>query len=232
MELPEMMWKKLETGNISQAAQIQQLGFHVHLGLSVESGAHGTGNVQKWFPIISRQRVTLSSFNEVIIRESTAQLKAVQLSLERASDSASALILLRGDSSLEMLSEFLKLRSETARTIALSQTGAKQQLQNFLQFLVSSMAALHALFVGKSLLADCFFSVLRINTWFCNIFAEGFPDSKLPQGLLVKTLKSVCQTTAESTIHLLPVTKGLVRQLPPIITDYRYRLQDLRNDHL
>lgn len=82
MELPELMWKELEMGNMSRTAQIQQLGFHLHVGLSVESGVYGGGSVQKWFPVVNRQKVTLTSFNEIIVKESTNQLKAVQLSLE------------------------------------------------------------------------------------------------------------------------------------------------------
>lgn len=82
MELPELIWKRLDSGNICEATQIQQLGSHLHLGLFVESGASQGGNAQKWFPIISRQKITLDSFYEVIVKESTTQLKAVQLSLE------------------------------------------------------------------------------------------------------------------------------------------------------
>ena len=84
MELPEMIWKQLDTGNINNAAQLQQLGFHLHTGLSVESGMQ-QGNhpdVQKWFPVINRQKVSLTSFNEIISKESTNKLKAIQLTLE------------------------------------------------------------------------------------------------------------------------------------------------------
>jgi len=84
MELPEMIWKQLDTGNINNAAQLQQLGFHLHTGLSVASGMQ-QGNhpdVQKWFPVINRQKVSLTSFNEIISKESTNKLKAIKLTLE------------------------------------------------------------------------------------------------------------------------------------------------------
>ena len=84
MELPEMIWKQLDIGNINNAAQLQQLGFHLHTGLSVESGMH-QGNhpdVQKWFPVINRQKVSLTSFNEIISKESTNKLRSIQLTLE------------------------------------------------------------------------------------------------------------------------------------------------------
>ena len=81
MELPEMIWKQLDTGNINYAAQIQQLGFHLHTGLSVEGGGNGP-DVLKWFPVVSRQKVSFSSFNEIITKESTLKLKAIQLTLE------------------------------------------------------------------------------------------------------------------------------------------------------
>ena len=59
-------------------------------------------------------------------------------------------MLFRGGNSTQMLEEFLKFRSETTSCI-MSQTGAKQQLQSYLQFIISSFATLHALFVGKIL---------------------------------------------------------------------------------
>ena len=83
MELPEIIWKQLEAGNICHAAQIQQLGFHLHTGLSVESGIGGSeANVQKWFPVINQQKVSLVAFNEIIIKESTNRLQDIQLTLE------------------------------------------------------------------------------------------------------------------------------------------------------
>ena len=78
MELPEIIWKQLEKGNYCEATQIQQFGFHLHTGLSVGSGR----DVQKWFPVVNRQKVTLTSFNEIILKESTNQLKSVNLTLE------------------------------------------------------------------------------------------------------------------------------------------------------
>lgn len=232
------MWKELEMGNISQAAQIQQLGLHLYMGLSVETGIYGGGNVQKWFPIVNRQKVTVSSFNEIMVKESTRQLKAVQLSLEvyhfciiytikfllhgiisfqNACDSTCALILLQGNSSVRMLNDFLRLRSDTAISITQSQSAVKQKMQNLIQFLVSSVAAIHAVFVGM-------FAVLHLRppelmvTRFCT---EGFPDSKLPQGLLSQKLKTMCQSGGQPIVQLLPITKGLLRQLPPIITEFR-----------
>jgi len=52
---------------------------------------------------------------------------------------------------MQILSEFLKLRMEALRSVTQSQSGVKQQLQSFIQFLVSSLATLHGLFVGKSI---------------------------------------------------------------------------------
>jgi hypothetical protein len=83
MELPEIIWKQIEAGNICLSAQIQQLGYHLHTGLSVESGVCGSAaNVQKWFPVINQQKVSLASFNEIIIKESTNHLTEIQLTLE------------------------------------------------------------------------------------------------------------------------------------------------------
>lgn len=78
-----MIWRQLESGNISNAAQIQQLGFHLHTGLSVENGVSGSeANILKWFPVISQQKVSLVSFNEIIVKESTNRLKDIQLTIE------------------------------------------------------------------------------------------------------------------------------------------------------
>jgi conserved oligomeric Golgi complex subunit 1 len=83
MELPELIWKLLEAHNYCNAAQVQQLGFHLYVGLSVESGSYGSGiNVQKWFPVVKRQKVALTSFNDIIIKESEDQLRVVQLDFE------------------------------------------------------------------------------------------------------------------------------------------------------
>lgn len=83
MDLPEIIWKKLDAGNICDAAQIQQLGFHLYTGLSVESGAVGSqANIQKWFPVVNQQKVSLVSFDEIIVYESTKLLKNIQLTLE------------------------------------------------------------------------------------------------------------------------------------------------------
>lgn len=83
MELPEIIWKQIESGNLSNAAQIQQLGFHLHTGLSVENGVLGSeANIQKWFPVINQQKVALVSFSDIIVRESTNRLKDIRLSIE------------------------------------------------------------------------------------------------------------------------------------------------------
>lgn len=84
MELPEMIWRQLESGNTSNAAQIQQLGFHLYTGLSVENGVSGSNetNVLKWFPVINQQKVSLVTFNEIIVKESTNRLKDIQLTIE------------------------------------------------------------------------------------------------------------------------------------------------------
>ena len=78
MELPEIIWKQLEQGRNCEATQIQQFGFHLHTGLSVGSGR----DVQKWFPVIHRQKAALASFNEIIFKESTNQLKSIHLNLD------------------------------------------------------------------------------------------------------------------------------------------------------
>ena len=239
MELPEIIWKQLEAGNICHAAQIQQLGFHLHTGLSVESGIGGSeANVQKWFPVINQQKVSLVAFNEIIIKESTNRLQDIQLTLEvwpkkifllivcikkifflqNAADSCCALMLFRGGSSTEILSDFLKFRSEAASHIV-PQNGIKQQLQSFLQFIISSFAAFHALFVGK--IDFLFMSTDSIIIPYYWRFQEGFPDSTLPQGMLSEKLRSMCQSNAVSTVHLLSLTPGFVRQLPPIVTEFR-----------
>ena len=70
----------LESGDYCSAAQVQQLGFHVHMGLSVEC-CNGI-DVQNWFPVIKRQHVALQSFNDMIVKESTKELKSVQLDLQ------------------------------------------------------------------------------------------------------------------------------------------------------
>ncbi|KAI9554525.1 hypothetical protein GHT06_019798 [Daphnia sinensis] len=197
MELPEIIWKQIEAGSICPAAQIQQLGYHLHTGLSVESGLGGSAaNIQNWFPVINQQKVALASFDDIIVKKSTNHLMEIQLTLERATDSCCALLLFRGTDSAQMLSDFLKFRSETMSSI-MSQNGIKQQLQSFLQFIVSSFATVHALFV------------------------EGFPESKLPQGLLSEKLKATCQPLASPTVQLLSLTPGFIRQLPPIITEFR-----------
>lgn len=72
------------------------------------------------------------------------------LNLQMAVDGCCALILFRGSNSTQMLFDFLKFRSEAVNLI-ISQSGIKQQLQSFLQFIISSFATLHALFVGKEL---------------------------------------------------------------------------------
>lgn len=83
MELPEIIWKQVEAGSISSAAQIQQLGYHLHTGLSVESGIGGSAaNIQNWFPVINQQKVSLASFGDIIVKESTAHLMEIQLTLE------------------------------------------------------------------------------------------------------------------------------------------------------
>lgn len=116
-----------------------------------------------------------------------------------------------------MLRDFLQYRLEASNRIA-SQTGIKQQLQGLLQFIISSFAALHALFIGNVCLC-------QINGHSSNvampIFIEGFPETSLPQGLLSENLKRVCQSSAVPTVQLLSLTPGFVRQLPPIITDFR-----------
>ena len=239
MELPEIIWKQLEAGNICHAAQIQQLGFCLHTGFNVESGIGGSeANVQKWFPVINQQKVSLVAFNEIIIKESTNRLQDIQLTLEvwpkksyfelyvlrrffflqNAADSCCALMLFRGGSSTEILSDFLKFRSEAASHIV-PQNGIKQQLQSFLQFIISSFAAFHALFVGK--IDFLFMSTDSIIIPYYWRFQEGFPDSTLPQGMLSEKLRSMCQSNAVSTVHLLSLTPGFVRQLPPIVTEFR-----------
>ncbi len=57
-------------------------------------------------------------------------------------------MLFRGGDSAQILGDFLKFRSEAASRI-MPQSGIKQQLQSFLQFIISSFATLHALFVGR-----------------------------------------------------------------------------------
>jgi len=199
MELPEIIWKQLEKGNYCEATQIQQFGFHLHTGLSVGSGR----DVQKWFPVVNRQKVTLTSFNEIILKESTNQLKSVNLTLEKASDSGCALILLRGGDATQMLSDFLRYRTEAMKSISASQGSVKHQLQCYIQFLISSFTALHALFV------------------------EGFPESWLPQGMLSENLKNVSHSSASPTVQLLPLASEiLIKHLPPIITEFRPSLKE------
>ena len=127
-------------------------------------------------------------------------------------------MLFRGGSSTEILSDFLKFRSEAASHIV-PQNGIKQQLQSFLQFIISSFAAFHALFVGK--IDFLFMSTDSIIIPYYWRFQEGFPDSTLPQGMLSEKLRSMCQSNAVSTVHLLSLTPGFVRQLPPIVTEFR-----------
>lgn len=55
---------------------------------------------------------------------------------------------------MEILSEYLKLRMEALRSVTQSQGGVRQQLQYFIQFLVSSLATLHGLFVGNSISSE------------------------------------------------------------------------------
>ena len=83
MELPEIIWKLLEMEDYCSAAQVQQLGFHLYLGLSVESGLFGSGvNIQRWFPVVKRQKVALVSFSDIIVKESNNQLRRSQLDSE------------------------------------------------------------------------------------------------------------------------------------------------------
>jgi hypothetical protein len=111
---------------------------------------------------------------------------------------------------------------EALRSVTQSQGGVKQQLQSFIQFLVSSLATIHGLFVGKSIFID-FPTTRRLSQFsLFNPFTEGFPDSNLPQGLLSEKLKSACLSNAEPTIQLLGLSPGFIRQLPPIITEFRY----------
>jgi len=199
MELPEIIWKQLEQGRNCEATQIQQFGFHLHTGLSVGSGR----DVQKWFPVIHRQKAALASFNEIIFKESTNQLKSIHLNLDKASDSTCALILLRGGDATKILGDFLNLRTEAMKSIGVSQGSVKHQLQCYVQFVISSLTALHALFV------------------------EGFPDSQLPQGILSEKLENVSHCSASSTVQLLPLTSEvLIKHLPPIITEFRPSLKE------
>ena len=56
-------------------------------------------------------------------------------------------------------------------------------------------------------------------------FTEGFQESNLPRGLLSEKLKSACQSSADPTVQLLGLTPGFIRQLPPIIVEFRYILE-------
>jgi hypothetical protein len=140
------------------------------------------------------------------------------VNLQMAVDSCCALILFRGSSSNQMLSDFLKFRSEAVSRIV-SQSGIKQQLQSFLQFIISSFATLHALFVGKELIEGNYLRTVIKYSFF--VSKEGFPESSLPQGLLSEKLKATCQSPAPPTVQLLSLTPGFLRQLPPIITEFR-----------
>lgn len=135
-----------------------------------------------------------------------------------AVDSCCALVLFRGSNSNQMLSDFLKFRSEAVRRI-ICQSGIKQHLQSFLQFIISSFATLHALFVGKKLKAN--YLRTAVFKYYHFVSEEGFPESNLPQGLLSEKLKATCQSPAPPTVQLLSLTPGFLRQLPPIITEFR-----------
>lgn len=59
-------------------------------------------------------------------------------------------MLLQGKSSSEMLKEFLQIRLETIKSTAREQSSTKLQVQHLLQLLVSTLSAVHALFIGSS----------------------------------------------------------------------------------
>eukprot|EP00088_Acartia_fossae_P050065 TRINITY_DN5582_c0_g3_i1.p1 TRINITY_DN5582_c0_g3~~TRINITY_DN5582_c0_g3_i1.p1 ORF type:complete len:972 (+),score=173.75 TRINITY_DN5582_c0_g3_i1:67-2982(+) len=204
MKAPERIWQAVDKQELTSAAQLYLISQHVYTGLQGDQGGGiSPDRIRQWFPVISRYYATINNFYVGIINSANECLMSVELSNEKALQALTALLLLKGLSSEDLLSLFLKLRRQCLEQAIIKgrSESARSSLCAYLRATICTVRVVAALFAEHN---D------KQNTTSLARFVVGLTDPQASQPVLNLFGKSG--------------SSQLQRYLPAPVRDYTTRL--------
>ncbi|VVD04236.1 unnamed protein product [Leptidea sinapis] len=114
MEIPEQIWKCLNSDDFVSAAQLFIMARHVITGLQLQMGSkNDKPEIQSLQRLVQQQWNSMANFNETIIDMCKQKLQDVDISVEVASSCLVCLYLLNSKSMEELLNTLILLHSNT-----------------------------------------------------------------------------------------------------------------------
>ncbi|XP_063222226.1 conserved oligomeric Golgi complex subunit 1 isoform X2 [Bacillus rossius redtenbacheri] len=187
----------MEQRDYLMGAQLFLLARHVSTGLQLEGGASEGLLIVEQMPLILQQWDTIGQFRTAILDGCQHSLQSHSLSPEEAASCMSAVVLLEGLGSLELLDRFLELRGDSLEKVLQfdREASVKASLASALELLVHTILLLHA------------------------CFCDGSDDT---QGLVWGKLKSIVGRDALPSVSLVSLKDlAVARFLPPVVREYR-----------
>ncbi|KAJ3639005.1 hypothetical protein MTP99_002332 [Tenebrio molitor] len=187
----EQIWTALDKGDNLTAAQFYLLAQHIHMGLSLSKK-----EFLNKLPLLKQIRANLQTLRNQIFDRIKQKLEFVEITAEETSSNLNALLLLKNQSTGELLSIFIDHRKTALNTVMnTSHASVRIQISAMVRCLVTTIHLLH----------DCFMC---------------YGDSR--KGLIWKQLENIVEDSSASTLSKIELpTTPLVGYIPDIIKQFR-----------
>ncbi|XP_032451954.1 conserved oligomeric Golgi complex subunit 1 isoform X1 [Nasonia vitripennis] len=146
MDIPEQIWSAIDSKDFLLATQLFLLAQHINYSLKFEIG---DANLASRYPIVSKQWGIINQFKSLIFNFCNDALQSVHLSKELAANCLAALVLLDGLNSADLLNRLISLRSQTIKSIVISESdlSVKNKIKLCLNVLMDTIPLISSCFI-------------------------------------------------------------------------------------
>ncbi|KAJ3648533.1 hypothetical protein Zmor_020329 [Zophobas morio] len=187
----DQIWTALDKGDNLTAAQFYLLAQHIHMGLNLTKKEY----LEK-LPLLKQIGANLQTLRDLIFSRIKMKLEFVEITAEETSSNLNALLLLKNQSTSELLNIFIAHRKTTLNSVMnTSHSSVRVQVSAMVKCLITTIHLLH----------DCFVC---------------YGDSK--KGLIWQQLQNIVEDSSIPTLSKieLPVTPLLI-YIPDIVKQFR-----------
>ncbi|CAH2049220.1 unnamed protein product, partial [Iphiclides podalirius] len=161
MEIPEKIWKCIETDDFVTASQLFILARHINTGLQLQiGGKNANPGMQSLYRVVQQQWISISNFNQTIINECRQKLQDVDINVQVACSCLVSLYLLDSQTMVELLNTLIGLHSDTSLKSTLQfdlaqildgdvKAQIKKKIVNGVKIVLKTVVLVYACFVNN-----------------------------------------------------------------------------------
>ncbi|CAG4940110.1 unnamed protein product [Parnassius apollo] len=161
MEIPEKIWKCIESDDFVNASQLFIMARHVNTGLQLQIGGKNIKpGMQSLQRIVQQQWISISNFSQTIINVCRQKLQEVDISVPVACSCLVSLYLLDSQTMVELLNTLIGLHSDSSLKSTLQfdlaqilggdvKTQIKKKIVNGVKIVLKTVVLVYACFVNN-----------------------------------------------------------------------------------